>query len=49
VKTLVKVAFWVIVVSIVWQAVTGDPEGAKATVGEIGQAFIGLVQWIADR
>jgi hypothetical protein len=49
VKALIRVAFWVVVLAIVFQAVTGDPEGAKATVGDIGTALSQLVSWLADR
>lgn len=48
-KALVRLAFWMIVLAIVFQAVTHDPQGARATVGDVGRALTGFVSWITHR
>jgi hypothetical protein len=49
VKGLIRLAFWVIIIAIAWQAITKDPQGAKATVAAVFDAFGQFVGWLIHR
>jgi hypothetical protein len=49
VKGLIRLAFWVVIIAIAWQAITKDPQGAKAAVADVVDGIGRLAGWLIHR
>jgi hypothetical protein len=49
VKGLIRLAFWVVIIAIAWQAITKDPQGAKAAVADVLDGIARLTAWLLHR